>query len=94
MGYVLTILIYYFFLGFVPNFLVILYFRTIAKDKIVLANIVSFLTTAVSLYVLLNYDIFSQHYYGQTFVSTFSSICGVVLGAFTAMRFDELTGKK
>ena len=81
--YYLTLLIYY-FVGIVQDFLFTLNTKYVAKDKIALAVVSSFLTVVVNMLVL--YNIINNLDAEKSVVSIIVYCFGIATGTFVAMK--------
>jgi hypothetical protein len=78
-------LIIYFLAGVLQDFLFTLNLRYVAKNKIFLAVLTSFLVTVVNLVVL--YNILTQFDSQRTFFAIIIYSFGITAGTFLAMKF-------
>jgi uncharacterized protein YebE (UPF0316 family) len=78
-------LIIYFFAGVLQDFLFTLNLRYVAKNKVFLAVLTSFLVTVVNLVVL--YNILTQLDSQRTLVAIIIYALGITTGTFFAMKF-------
>jgi uncharacterized protein YebE (UPF0316 family) len=78
-------LIIYFFAGVVQDFLFTVNLRYVAKNKISLAVLTSFLVTVVNLLVL--YNILTKLDEQRTIVAIIIYALGITMGTFLAMKF-------
>jgi uncharacterized protein YebE (UPF0316 family) len=78
-------LIVYFFAGVVQDFLFTVNLRYVAKNKVFLAVLTSFLVTVVNLVVL--YNILTQLDSQRTFAAIVIYALGITTGTFLAMKF-------
>lgn len=82
--YYLSLLIY-FFVGIVQDFLFTLNTKYVAKDKVFLAVVSSFLTVVVSMLVL--YNILNDLDAEKSVISIIVYCFGIATGTFVAMKF-------
>jgi uncharacterized protein YebE (UPF0316 family) len=80
MGY----LILYFIVGVVQDFALTLNWRFIAKDKIFLSVLFSFLTTVISMLVI--YNILTKLDESRSIIAIIVYACGIATGTFIAMK--------
>jgi uncharacterized protein YebE (UPF0316 family) len=78
-------LIIYFLIGVLQDFLFTLNLRYVAKNKIFLAVLSSFLVTVVNLLVL--YNILNQLDSQRTMITIIIYALGITTGTFLAMKF-------
>jgi uncharacterized protein YebE (UPF0316 family) len=78
-------LIVYFFAGVVQDFLFTVNLRYVAKNKVFLAVLTSFLVTVVNLLVL--YNILTQLDSQRTLIAIIIYALGITTGTFLAMKF-------
>ena len=78
-------LIIYFLVGVLQDFLFTVNLRYVAKNKVFLAVLTSFLVTVVNLVVL--YNILTQLDSQRTFAAIISYALGIGGGTFLAMKF-------
>ncbi len=78
-------LVIYYFAGVLQDFLFTLNLRYVAKNKIFLAVLTSFLVTLVNLIVL--YNILTQFDSQRTFLAIVIYALGITTGTFLAMKF-------
>jgi uncharacterized protein YebE (UPF0316 family) len=78
-------LIAYFLVGVLQDFLFTVNLRYVAKNKVVLAVLTSFLVTVVNLLVL--YNILNQMDSQRTFITIIIYALGITTGTFLAMKF-------
>ena len=78
-------LIIYFLAGILQDFLLTLNYRFIAKDKIALAVLTSFLVTVVSMLVL--YNILTKLDTQRSIVAIIVYAVGIATGTLLAMKF-------
>jgi uncharacterized protein YebE (UPF0316 family) len=78
-------LIIYFFAGVLQDFLFTVNLRYVAKNKVSLAVLTSFLVTVVNLLVL--YNILTQLDSQRTILAIIIYALGITMGTFLAMKF-------
>jgi hypothetical protein len=78
-------LVVYFLIGVLQDFLFTINLRYVAKNKVILAVLTSFLVTVVNLLVL--YNILNQMDSSRTFITIIIYALGITTGTFLAMRF-------
>jgi len=78
-------LIVYFLAGVLQDFLFTMNLRYVAKNKVLLAMLVSFLVTVVNLVVL--YNILTQLNPNETMSAIIFYAFGITAGTFLAMKF-------
>ena len=78
-------LILYFLAGVLQDFLFTLNLRYVAKNKVFLAVLTSFLVTVVNLFVL--YNILTQLDSQRTIAAIIIYAFGITTGTFLAMKF-------
>lgn len=78
-------LIVYYFAGVLQDFLFTVNLRYVAKNKVFLAVLTSFLVTVVNLVVL--YNILTQLDKDRTFIAILIYALGITTGTFLAMKF-------
>lgn len=78
-------LIIYFFAGVLQDFLFTINLRYVAKNKVFLAVLTSFLVTVVNLLVL--YNILTQLDSQRTMAAIIIYALGITTGTFLAMKF-------
>jgi uncharacterized protein YebE (UPF0316 family) len=78
-------LIVYFLIGVLQDFLFTVNLRYVAKNKVFLAVVTSFLVTVVNLLVL--YNILNQMDSQRTFITIIIYALGITTGTFLAMKF-------
>jgi hypothetical protein len=83
----MSALIIYFFAGVLQDFLFTLNLRYVAKNKIFLAVLTSFLVTVVNLAVL--YNILTQFDSQRTIIAIIIYSLGITTGTFLAMKFKH-----
>lgn len=83
-------LIIYFFAGVLQDFLFTVNLRYVAKNKVFLAVLTSFLVTVVNLVVL--YNILTQLDSQRTFAAIIVYAIGITTGTFLAMKFKIREG--
>lgn len=88
----ITKLIIYFAVGIVQDFFFTLNSKYIAKDKVLLAVIFSFLTILMSMLVL--YNILSDLDSERSLLAIVVYSCGIAVGTYVAMRFPRFRKKK
>jgi uncharacterized protein YebE (UPF0316 family) len=81
----MTWLIIYFFAGVLQDFLFTVNLRYVAKNKISLAVLTSFLVTVVNLLVL--YNILTKLDEQRTIIAIIIYALGITMGTFLAMKF-------
>jgi uncharacterized protein YebE (UPF0316 family) len=78
-------LVIYFLVGVLQDFLFTINLRYVAKNKVFLAVLTSFLVTVVNLLVL--YNILNQMDTQRTFITIIIYALGITTGTFLAMKF-------